>query len=55
MHQVNEIHKTKTIVLSEQTYQKLRKLGKFQESFDDVISRILEIETSQNIRNWSEK
>jgi len=42
MQQIHDIHKLKTIAISEQPYQKLKQCGKFQESFDDVLSRILE-------------
>lgn len=42
MNQLNELHKPKTIVLSEENYEKLKKLGTFGESFDDVLGRVLE-------------
>lgn len=44
MNQVNELQHTKlkTIVLSEQNYEKLKILGYASESFNDVVSRLLE-------------
>lgn len=39
--------KTKRIVVSERNYNKLMQQGKFKETFDDVITRIL---TSQKER-----
>jgi len=43
MQQLHEQHnkQLKTIVLSEENYQKLKKLGTFGESFDDVLGRVL--------------
>ena len=42
MNQLNELHKLKTIVLSEENYQKLKSLGNMGESFNDVLDRVLE-------------
>jgi predicted CopG family antitoxin len=42
MNQLNEIHKVKTVVMSEQTYNKIKQYGKMGDSFDDVISRLLD-------------
>lgn len=42
MNQLHELHKPKTIVLSEQNYQKLKSFGKMGESFDEVLGRVLE-------------
>lgn len=47
MNQLNELqhnNKLKTIVLSEENYQKLKSLGSMGESFNDVLSRILKEE-----------
>ncbi|MGI0022944.1 MAG: antitoxin VapB family protein [Nitrososphaeraceae archaeon] len=41
MNQLNELHKLKTIVLSEENYQKLKNMGSMGESFNDVLSRVL--------------
>jgi hypothetical protein len=41
MNQLHELHKLKTIVLSEQN-QKLKSFGKMGESFDEVLGRVLE-------------
>lgn len=39
----NQLHDSNrtTITLSKQNYEKLKKLGSFGESFDDVLSRVL--------------
>jgi len=58
MNQINDLqhnNKLKTIVLSEENYDKLKRLGSFGESFNDVLSRLLEMETGQNTKHWSEK
>jgi predicted CopG family antitoxin len=41
MNQLNEIQNTKTIVISEENYQKLKRLGYTADSFNSVISRLL--------------
>ena len=41
MNQLNDLHKLKTIVLSQENYEKLKKLGYTEESFNDVLSRVL--------------
>lgn len=40
----NQLHDSNrtTITLSKQNYDKLKKLGSFGESFDDVLGRVLE-------------
>ena len=41
--------KTKLIAVSQKNYQSLRKFGDFQDSFDDVITKILNrIDTMPN-------
>jgi len=58
MNQINDLqhnNKLKTIVLSEENYDKLKRLGSLGESFNDVLSRLLEMETGQNTKHWSEK
>ena len=42
MYQLNDSHKLKTIVLSEENYEKLKRLGYTGESFNKVVSRLLE-------------
>lgn len=42
MNQLHELQKLKTIVLSEENYQKLKRLGTMGESFNDVLSRVLQ-------------
>jgi|GEM_PF-5411096 predicted CopG family antitoxin len=42
MNQLQEHNLTKTIVVSEENYEKLKRLGLMRESFNDVISRLLE-------------
>ena len=39
-HQLHESNRT-TITLSKENYEKLKKLGSFGESFDDVLGRVL--------------
>ena len=43
MNMANHLHDNNriTITLSKQNYEKLKKLGFFGESFDDVLSRVL--------------
>ena len=43
MNMANQLHDNNrtTITLSKQNYEKLKKLGSFGESFDDVLSRVL--------------
>ena len=50
MQQLKEIHKTKTIVLSEQTYQKLLKAGKMGMTFDQVVNGLLQEQIEENRR-----
>ena len=40
----NQLHESSrtTIILSKQNYERLKKLGSFVESFDDVLSRVLQ-------------
>jgi predicted CopG family antitoxin len=45
MNQINDLqhnNKLKTIVISEQNYEKLRRLGEMGSSFNSVIGRLLE-------------
>jgi predicted CopG family antitoxin len=44
MNMTNQLHESNrtTITLSKENYEKLKKLGSFGESFDDVLSRILQ-------------
>ena len=44
MNMVNQVHESDrtTITLSKETYEKLKKFGSFGESFDQVLSRILQ-------------
>ena len=42
MNQVNELQKLKTIVLSQENYDKLKRLGYTSESFNTVVGRLLE-------------
>lgn len=44
MNMANQLHESNrtTITLSKQNYDKLKKLGSFGESFDDVIGRVLQ-------------
>ena len=51
MNQLNELHKPKTIVLSKQNYERLKKLGSFGESFDDVLTKVLQQITEQD-KKW---
>lgn len=44
MQQLQESHKLKTIAITEQNYQKLKSLGSMGDSFDSVISKLLEQE-----------
>ena len=41
LNEINETNKTKHIVVTEKTYRKIVELGKFGESFDDVLQRLL--------------
>jgi len=43
MNMANQLHESNrtTITLSKQNYEKLKKLGTFGESFDDVLGRVL--------------
>jgi hypothetical protein len=43
MNQLNDLHKLKTIVLSEENHQKLKRLGYTGESFNKVVNRLLEM------------
>jgi predicted CopG family antitoxin len=47
MNQVNELQRLKTIVISEENYNKLKRFGSMGESFNDILSRILEKEDSR--------
>ena len=40
-NQMHESNSRTTITLSKQNYERLKRLGTFGESFDDVLSRIL--------------
>jgi len=42
MQQIHDIQKLKTIAISEQNYQKLKSLGEFGDSYNDILSRLLE-------------
>lgn len=44
MNTVNELHDTNrtTISLSKENYEKLKRLGSFGDSFDSILSRVLE-------------
>ena len=42
MNTVNELNNRTTISLSKNNYDKLSQLGKFGESFDTLVSRLLE-------------
>lgn len=45
MNQLNDLQncsKLKTIVITQQNYDKLKRLGYTSESFNDVVSRLLE-------------
>jgi predicted CopG family antitoxin len=42
MNQLQEHNKLKTIVISETNYNKLKMLGYAGDSFNDIISRLLE-------------
>jgi len=44
MNMVNQLHESNrtTITLSKQNYERLKKLGSFGESFDDVLGRVLQ-------------
>ena len=47
MNQLNELQKLKTIVISEANYDKLKRQGSMGESFNDVLTRILDKEHRQ--------
>ncbi len=47
MNQLNELQRLKTIVISEENYNKLKRFGNMGESFNDVLSRILEKEETR--------
>lgn len=42
MNQLNDLQKLKTIVISEANYQKLKRLGSMGDSFDSVLSKVLQ-------------
>jgi predicted CopG family antitoxin len=42
MNQLNELQKLKTIVISEENYQKLKRMGSMGQSFNDVLGRVLQ-------------
>lgn len=42
MNQLNDLQKVKTIVISERNYNTLKSLGSFGQSFDDVITNVLQ-------------
>ena len=43
MIQDNQINKNyRQIIITDENYQRLKKIGSFQESFNDVISKLLE-------------
>lgn len=42
MNQLNDLQKLKTIVISEENYQKLKSMGSMGDSFDQVLSRVLQ-------------
>ncbi|CAN5643753.1 hypothetical protein BH18THE1_BH18THE1_15020 [soil metagenome] len=44
MKQLQEHNKLKTIVITEENYEKLRRLGEMRESFNDVVTRLLQKE-----------
>ncbi len=44
MNQIQEHNKLKTIVLSEENYEKLKRMGSMGESFNDVLSKLLQKE-----------
>lgn len=41
MNQLNDLQKSKTIVISEENYDKLKRLGYTGESFNTVLTRLL--------------
>lgn len=47
MNELNQLHKLKHIVLSEENYDKLKRLGFAGESFNDVLDRVLAKEKEQ--------
>jgi predicted CopG family antitoxin len=42
MNMVNQLHERTTITISKETYEKLRKLGVYGDSMDDVVNRVLQ-------------
>jgi len=44
MNMANQLHESNrtTITLSKENYERLKKLGSFGESFDDVLGRLLQ-------------
>jgi len=52
MNMANQLHEGNsrtTITLSKQNYERLKKLGTFGESFDDVLGRVLrQVKESKN-------
>lgn len=50
MNMANQIHESNrtTITLSKQNYERLKKLGSFGESFDDVLTKVLQQVTEQD-------
>lgn len=47
MNQIQEHNKLKTIVLSEENYEKLKRMGSMGQSFNDVLSKLLQKEENQ--------
>jgi predicted CopG family antitoxin len=48
LNKVNEI-KDKHIVVTEKTYRQIKSMGNFGESFDDVIQRLLQNHSKEEI------
>ena len=56
MNKLDNIHKLTSISLSKENYEKLKKLGFAGESFNDVLSRVLEkeqVKTNRTLRSNS--
>jgi predicted CopG family antitoxin len=50
MYMANQLHERNrtTITLSKQNYERLKKFGSFGESFDDVLTKVLQQLTEQD-------
>ncbi|MGD9532199.1 MAG: antitoxin VapB family protein [Candidatus Nitrosocosmicus sp.] len=47
---INKVKRFKQVVVSEEIYESLKNYGKFGDSFNDIVTRILEKSTKDGIK-----